>query len=52
MVKMFFIVLIFIWSWVTFEVMRAPCVDKEGNVIPNSSALDSFKEFIKTKIRW
>lgn len=52
MTTVFLIVIIFLWSWMIFEIMRAPCVDKDGNIIPKSSALDTFKEFIKTKIKW
>ena len=51
MVITFLVVIIFLWSWIIFEVMRAPCVDKQGNIIPDSSAIDCAKKYIKAKLK-
>lgn len=51
MVTTFLVVIIFLWCWIIFEVMRAPCVDGDGNIIPDSSAIDSIKKYIKTKLK-
>lgn len=52
MVTAFMVIIILLWFWVILEILKAPCVDKNGNIIPNSSALDSIKNLIKTKIKW
>jgi hypothetical protein len=52
MTTIFFTVIIFLWSFVIIEIMRAPCVDDLGRIIPNSSVFHSIIKFIKTKIKW
>ena len=47
-----FIILISIWIWITYSVFKSPCIDDEGWIIPESSAYDSLKKYIKSKLKW
>lgn len=47
-----FIILIIIWIWITYCVFKSPCVDDDGYIIPESSAYDIVKKYIKSKLKW